>query len=271
MSTTKQTSKPPRRIAGHKTSSKTVLAKNTPSESRQTYKYFDIIMASFVGFLLISNIAAVKLISFSFGSIGHIVTDGGAILFPLTYIFSDVLTEVYGFSYARRAIWMGFVMQFMAVMVFLLVGIAPSALEWAANQSSYQAILGFVPRIVGASLVAYLFGEFMNSIVLAKLKLKTGGKKLGLRLIGSTIIGEAFDTVIFCLIAFGGILHGSEMLNYILVGWIFKVGVEIVLLPVTYRVINFLKTSEQVDSYDTKTSFSPLSLHIKSTENRFTS
>lgn len=192
MRITKKTSKSSKHVARQETFHKADLAGNIGNDNRQTYKYFDIIMASFVGFLLISNIAAVKLISFNFGSIGHIVTDGGAILFPLTYIFSDILTEVYGFSYARRAIWMGFAMQFMAVMVFLLVGIAPSASEWVANQSSYQAILGFVPRIVGASLVAYLFGEFMNSIVLAKLKLKTEGKKLGLRLIGSTIIGEAY-------------------------------------------------------------------------------
>ncbi len=236
---------------------------------RNHYKYYDLILAFFASLLLISNIGAVKLISFHFGGLGHIITDGGAILFPLTYIFDDVLTEVYGYSFARRAIWMGFFVEILACLTFFLVQHAPPAAEWAGNQAAFETILGFVPRIVLASLIAYLFGEFLNSFVLAKLKIKTKGKQLWLRLIGSTVVGEAFDTTIFCLIAFGGILHGSEMLNYIAVGWIFKVSVEVILLPVTYRVIAFLKKAEEVDSYDVTTDFSPLHLMPEPAENRF--
>lgn len=237
--------------------------------ARNHYRYYDLILALFASLLLISNIGAVKLISFHFGGWGHIITDGGAILFPLTYIFDDILTEVYGYSFARRAIWMGFFVEILASITFFLVQHAPPATEWAANQGAFESILGFVPRIVLASLIAYLFGEFLNSFVLAKLKIRTKGKHLWLRLIGSTVVGEALDTTIFCLIAFGGILHGSEMLNYIAVGWIFKVGVEVVLLPVTYRVVAFLKKVEQVDGYDIKTNFSPLRLEVESAENRF--
>lgn len=241
------------------------MTKTLPSN----FKYYDIVLALFVGLMLISNVSAVKLISFNFGDLGHIITDGGAILFPLTYIINDILTEVYGFTYARRAIWMGFFVQVIAVTTFFLVQRAPAAADWAVNQSSFDAIIGFVPRIVLASLVAYLFGEFFNSIILAKLKVVTRGKNLWFRLIGSTVVGEAFDTIVFCLIAFGGILHGSEMVNYIVVGWVFKVSVEVIFLPISYLVIDFLKRSEKVDSYDTQTDFNPLSLTTKSAENRF--
>lgn len=236
---------------------------------RNNYKYYDLILAFFVGLLLISNISAVKLISFNFGNLGHLITDGGAILFPLTYIFSDILTEVYGYSFARRAIWTGFLLEAIAVITFFLVQNAPPAPEWINNQDAYRAILGFVPRIVGASLVAYIFGEFLNSFVLAKLKIKTRGKLLWLRLIGSTIVGEFFDTLIFCIIAFGGILHGSEMLNYIVVGWVFKVSVEVILLPITYKIIALLKRAERMDSYDIKTHFNPINIKLESPENRY--
>jgi uncharacterized integral membrane protein (TIGR00697 family) len=181
---------------------------------------------------------------------------------PLAYIFSDVLTEVYGYKYARRAIWMGFVVMLLAVFAFTVVRYLPGAPEWH-NQSSYVDILGFFPRIVLASLVAYLCGEFINSFVLAKLKIRTRGRQLWLRLIGSTLVGEFFDTLLFGLIAFGGILTGGDMLNYLLVGWLFKTGVEVVFLPVTYRVVALLKKREGVDYYDRKTNFTPLKLELK--------
>lgn len=221
-------------------------------------RYYDIILASFVAFLLISNIGAVKLIEF-----GPIITDGGAILFPLTYIFGDILTEVYGFKYARRAIWTAFSIMALASIIFLIVGSAPAASDWP-NQGAWDSILGFVPRIVLASLCAFLVGQFLNAFVLAKLKVKYGGKKLWLRLIGSTFVGEFFDTAVFALVAFAGtgFLSGHDMAKFILQGWIFKTAVEILLLPVTYRVIAFLKKEEKQDAYDTKTDFTPFSVKV---------
>lgn len=222
----------------------------------KTYRYYDLILAFFAAVLLISNLSATKLVAF-----GPIISDGGAVLFPLAYIFSDVLTEVYGYAYARRAIWTGFGVMLLAVAAFTIVRFLPGAAEYH-DQAAFEAVLGFFPRIVVASLAAYLVGEFLNSYVLAKLKIKTNGKKMWLRLIGSTIVGEIADTIVFCLIAFGGILTGQDMLIYIAVGWLFKTGVEVVLLPVTYRVIDFLKKHEGVDAYDTKTDFSPARISL---------
>lgn len=219
----------------------------------QTTKYYDVILASFVAFLLISNISAVKLISF-----GPIITDGGAFLFPLTYIFGDILTEVYGYKYARRAIWIAFAIMAIASITFLVVGAAPNAPDWP-NQTSWDNILGFVPRIVIASLTAFLVGQFLNSFVLAKLKIKFGKQKLWLRLIGSTFVGEFFDTAIFALVAFTGtgFLTNHDMAKFILQGWLYKTAVEIIFLPITYRAISFLKRREHRDALDTKTDFTP--------------
>jgi uncharacterized integral membrane protein (TIGR00697 family) len=224
---------------------------------KKYFLYYDLILAAFVLTLLISNLAATKLIT-----VGSLILDGGALLFPLTYIFGDVLTEVYGYRYARRAIWSGFAGMLLAIVTFTIVGMLPYPAEYTA-QSSYEAVLGFLPRIVLASLSAYLVGEFLNSYVLVKLKARTGGKRLWLRLIGSTLIGEFFDTIIFCLIAFGGILSGMDMLNYILVGWLFKCGVEVVMLPITYRVIRFLKKAENVDANDKKANLTPFSMSLQ--------
>lgn len=223
---------------------------------KRNYRYFDIIVALFAAALLISNLAATKLIAF-----GPIITDGGAILFPLVYILDDVLTEVYGYKYARRAIWTGFVVMITAVFCFTVVRYMPSAAEYH-DQASFEAVLGFFPRIVVASLAAYLVGEFLNAYVLAKLKIINRGEKMWLRLIGSTIVGEFFDSLVFCTIAFGGILTMSDMLVYIGIGWSFKTCYEIVVLPITYRVINFLKKREGVDAYDRKTNFTPFELSI---------
>lgn len=223
----------------------------------KTFKYYDIILAVFAAILLISNLAGTKLIAF-----GPIITDGGAILFPISYILGDVLTEIYGYKYARRAIWVGLGVMLLAVLCFTIVCYMPPAPEYTA-QASYEAVLGFFPRIVAASLAAFLTGSFLNSFVLAKLKVKTKGKKLWLRLIGSTVVGELCDTVVFAFVAFGGILQGMNMLTYILIGWIFKTVVEIVFLPITYRVIDKMKQVEKVDAYDDKTNFTPFSVDLK--------
>lgn len=224
---------------------------------KKTFKYYDIILAVFAAILLISNLAGTKLIAF-----GPIITDGGAILFPISYILGDVLTEIYGYKYARRAIWVGLGVMLLAVLCFTIVRYMPPAPEYTA-QASYEAVLGFFPRIVAASLAAFLTGSFLNSFVLAKLKVKTKGKKLWLRLIGSTVVGELCDTVVFAFVAFGGILQGMNMVTYILIGWIFETVVEIVFLPITYRVIDKMKQIEKVDAYDDKTNFTPFSVDLK--------
>lgn len=223
---------------------------------KQSFKYFDIIVALFVATLLISNLSATKLFA-----LGPLILDGGAILFPLAYILGDVLTEVYGYKRARRTIWIGFGIMLLAITCFTIVRYLPVAPGYN-DQAAFEAVLGFLPRIVLASLAAYLIGGFINSYVLAKLKMKTKGKKLWLRLIGSTVIGQFFDTIVFCLIAFGGVIGASEMLIYIGVGWGFKVLVEVVCLPITYRVIAFLKRGEGIDSYDKKTKFTPFSTSV---------
>lgn len=215
---------------------------------------YDLIVVAFVAVLLISNISATKLID-----IGPFIADGGAVLFPLAYIFGDILTEVYGFARARRAIWAGFGAQIIAALVFWLVTLLPPSAAYA-NQAAFEAVLGFLPRIVTASLLAYLIGEFINSFVLARLKIKTNGRGLGGRFIFSTFIAQLFDTAIFGLVAFGGILSGGEFMEFVLFGWLFKTVVEIIMLPVTYRVVTWLKQREGLDTYDRKTDFNPFHL-----------
>jgi hypothetical protein len=195
-------------------------------------------MSLFCGLLLISNIGAVKLIEF-----GPIITDGGVFLFPLVYIVGDVLTEVYGFKAARKAIFTGFGLSVIAALTFFLVQKSPAANDWN-NQSSFEAILGFVPQIVLASISGFLVGQLLNSYVLVKIKQKTREKKLWLRLIGSTAIGELADTLVFCTIAFYGILTGLNFVNYVLVGYLYKTLLEVILLPITYNVIKFVKKKE---------------------------
>jgi uncharacterized integral membrane protein (TIGR00697 family) len=207
---------------------------------------FDLILAAFCGLLLISNIGATKLIAF-----GPIITDGGAFLFPLTYVLGDVLAEVYGMAKARRAIITGFVLAFLMSACFLAVDAAPPASDWT-NQDAWHAVLGFVPRIVVASLLGYLAGQFLNAWVVVRIKQRFGEKRLWVRLVSSTIVGEFADTLVFCTIAFGplGNWMGGEsipplaLLNYTLVGWVYKCTVEVVCLPITYRVIAAVKRRE---------------------------
>ena len=196
------------------------------------------IVGVFVGVLLISNIGATKLISF-----GPIITDGGAFLFPLTYIIGDILSEVYGLKAARRAIFIGFAMSILAALTFWLVQISPPA-DGYENQEAFEAVLGFVPRIVLASICGYLVGQLLNAYVLVKIKQRTKEKALWLRLIGSTVVGEFADTFVFCFIAFYGVITGAEFWNYVLVGYLYKTLLEVVLLPVTYPVIGWVKRRE---------------------------
>lgn len=203
-----------------------------------TTGYYPVVVAVFCGLLLISNIGATKLIEF-----GPIITDGGAFLFPLVYITGDVLSEVYGLKAARRAIYLGFFLAVLAALTFWLVQISPPANGYE-NQEAFEAVLGFVPRIVLASICGYLVGQLLNAYVLVKIKERTQEKALWVRLIGSTVIGELADTVVFCTIAFYGIITGGEFLNYVVIGYLYKTLLEVVLLPLTYRVISAVKQHE---------------------------
>ena len=196
------------------------------------------ISAVFVALLVISNVGAVKLIS-----AGPLILDGGAFLFPLVYIAGDVLSEVYGFKAARKTIYIGFGMAILSALTFWLIQMSPSANGWE-NQGAFEAILGFVPRIVLASVCGFLVGQLLNAYVLVKIKARTNEGSLWLRLIGSTVVGEFADTIVFCTIAFYGILTGGDFLNYVIVGYVYKTLLEVLLLPITYRVIAYVKANE---------------------------
>ncbi len=215
------------------------------------YRYLDVITALFVAILLISNVASSKITTF-----GPFTLDAGTILFPLAYVFGDILTEVYGFARARRVIWIGFACNILMAAVFMTVSVLPPAADWP-NQKAYEAILGLTPRIVLASMIAYFAGEFLNSFVLAKLKLKTKGKYLWMRTIGSTLVGQLFDTALFIGIAFWGVLPAPLLISIFISNYIFKVGIEVLLTPVTYAIVNKLKKTEHEDYYDRKTNFNP--------------
>lgn len=217
----------------------------------KSFKYFDLIMAFFVAVLLISNVASTKILEF-----GPFTFDGGTLLFPLSYIFGDILTEVYGYGRSRRVIWMGFGMTFLMAVVFIIVGALPAAAGWE-NQDAYMKILGLTPRIVAASLLAYFSGEFSNSYILAKMKVLTKGRWLWTRTIGSTVVGEAVDSVLFVLIAFAGVIPVGLLLAVALSNYIFKTGIEVIFTPLTYKVVGFLKKRENEDYYDTDTKFNP--------------
>ncbi|MEI6580557.1 MAG: queuosine precursor transporter [bacterium] len=221
---------------------------------QKSYKYLGTISVFFVSVLLISNVASTKIVDFNWFTF-----DGGTLLFPLSYIFGDILTEVYGYKRTRPVIWLGFFMALLMSIIFIIVGKLPSAPGWN-NQIAYDAILGLTPRIVVASLAAYFCGEFSNSFVLAKMKIWTRGKMLWMRTIGSTIIGEFVDSIIFITIAFWGILPNSLLITLIISNYIFKTGIEILFTPVTYKIINFLKKKENEDYYDINTKFNPFSI-----------
>ncbi|HWR66768.1 MAG TPA: queuosine precursor transporter [Bellilinea sp.] len=235
--------------------------------NNRVFRYFDWIMALFVTVLIISNIASsAKIVDWGFSISGlRFAFDAGTILFPISYIFGDVLTEVYGFKKSRRVIWTGFAMLALSAFVLWLVRIMPGEATWQgyAGQEAYDAILGGMSTggIVVASLVAYLVGEFSNSTVLAKLKVATQGRFLWLRTISSTLVGEGVDSVIFILVAtlFG--VFPWELFGVLVVtNYIFKVGIEVLMTPLTYRIVNWLKRAEKEDFYDTQTSFTPFAI-----------
>ncbi len=210
---------------------------------------FVIIAAIFVTCLITANVIAVKVIS-----LGLFILPAAIIIFPLSYIFGDILTEVYGYRWARRVIWLGFFCNLIFV-IFVWIGqVLPPAPFWG-GQEAYESILGYTPRLLIASFAGYLFGEFANSFILAKMKILTRGRWLWSRTIGSTIIGQGLDTSIFITLAFIG--TPSFALIMILYHWLAKTGIEAVATPFTYALVNFLKRKEAVDVYDDKTKFNP--------------
>ncbi|MFB0613641.1 queuosine precursor transporter [Aurantiacibacter poecillastricola] len=216
------------------------------------FRYFDLVMAAFVVVLVLSNvIGAAKLSTvsgFTFGA--------GILFFPLSYVIGDVLTEVYGYARARRVVWAGFAaLVFMAVMSFVVVALPPAA-SWS-GQEAYEQVFGQVPRIVLASVTAFWAGEFVNSYVMARMKVWTRGKALWTRTIGSTVVGQGVDSLLFYPIAFLGVWATSDVLLVMVTNWALKVGWEAVLTPVTYRVVGLLKAREGVEIFDTDTDFSP--------------
>lgn len=223
-------------------------------EGIRVFKYLDVITVFFVAFLLISNVVASKILV-----LGPLSIDGGGILFPLTYIFGDILTEVYGYKRTRKAIWMGFGANLVMAATFMLVGILPPAPDWP-YQDAYMTILGQSSRIVLASVTAYFCGEFINSFILAKMKIITRGKLLWSRTIGSTIFGEAVDTTVFMIIAFWGVLPADLFIAVGVSGYLLKVAIEVLFTPFTYLIINFLKKRESEDYYDYKTNFNPFAV-----------
>lgn len=243
------------------------------SGARRHFRYFDYALAAFVAILLLSNlIGAAKLTTVQGWTFG-----AGILFFPVSYVLGDVLTEVYGYANARRCVWAGFfALLFMAFMSFVVVAMPPSS-NWGCAQSAdplfapmvaatdagtvcqstYVSVFGSTWRIVLASLLAFWAGEFVNSFVMAKMKVWTGGKFMWMRTIGSTVVGQAVDSAIFYPIAFLGVWTGQSILVVLVTNWALKVAWEVILTPVTYAVVGWLKTREGVDVYDVNVDFSP--------------
>jgi uncharacterized integral membrane protein (TIGR00697 family) len=224
------------------------------------FKYYEICLSFFVVVLLISNLVASKLCSFGhvnfLGFEFDIILSGAQLLFPITYIFGDIFTEVYGYAGSRRAIWHGFLSTALLTVLGMIIVSLPPAPGWG-NQAAFESIFGFLPRLVVASLIAYWCGEFANAFVLAKLKLVTRGKYLWMRTISSTAVGQLVDTVIVIAIAFWGRIDGPMIRDLIVTGYLLKVAYEAAATPITYLIVNFLKKAEGIDLFDDQTDFNP--------------
>ena len=224
---------------------------------RRLYRYYDLVMALFVTILLCSNvIGAAKVCTvwgFTFGA--------GVLFFPISYIFNDVLTEVYGYARARKVVWAGFGAIIFASFMSWVVVTLPPATGWN-DQRAYETVFGQTPRIVFASLIAFFAGEFANSYVLAKMKILTSGRHLWSRTIGSTIVGEGVDSMVFYPLAFLGVWERKLVVTVMISNYIIKVLWEAVVTPVTYQVVGFLKRAEQEDYYDFETDFTPFSIEV---------
>ena len=220
-----------------------------------TYSFrFITLVALFVTCLIAANITAVKLIS-----LYGLLLPAAIVIFPVSYILGDVLTEVYGFRQARRVIWLGFLCNLIVVAAIWIGLVLPAASFWD-GQEAYERILGAAPRILAASFLAYLVGEFANAFVLAKMKIATEGRWLWTRTIGSTLVGQGLDSLIFIVLAFAGTIPPAALMGAVVTQWLVKSAYEAAATPVTYAVVGYLKRSEGVDVYDRDTRFSPLAL-----------
>src|ERR1700735_2790450 len=239
----------------------------TISNSARSYKYLDALTTAFVVILLVSNLIAQKIcllgpVSVGRWSIGPFAVSGAILLFPITYIFGDVFTEVYGYAASRRAIWLGFFGTALLYVIGAIVIALPSAPGWR-NEQAFSTVFGFIPRILAASLIAFWAGEFANSYTMARLKLITNGRMLWTRTIGSTVVGQAVDTILVVTLTFAGTVPVPTLLNAILTGYALKVGYEVLATPLTYLVVNWLKRAENADAFDHHENFNPFSFAEK--------
>ena len=229
---------------------------------RRSYRYYEFVMAAFVTILICSNlIGPAKISQVELPWLGAVTFGAGVLFFPISYVFGDILTEVYGYARARRVIWAGFAgLAFASFMAWVVVALPPAPF-WQ-NQAAYEVAFGTTWRIALASMVAYFCGEFVNSFILAKMKVMTAGRWLWTRTIGSTIAGEAVDSALFYPLAFygAGIIPDDKLPLVMLAQFVAKVGVEVVLTPVTYKIVNALKRAEHEDYYDRDTDFNPFAL-----------
>jgi queuosine precursor transporter len=218
------------------------------------FHYYDLLVHIFVVVLLISNLVGQKVTA-----IGWFRISGAQVFFPITYIFGDVFTEVYGYAASRRAIWIGFMASALLAVLGLFAVWLPPAPEWH-NQEAFKTVFDFVPRMIAASLIAFWCGEFANSYVMARMKLLTGGRWLWTRTVGSTVVGQAVDTVIVMVLAFAGTVPAGSIGKLVVSSYLGKVLYEVLATPLTYAVVNFLKRREGVDTFDRGISFSPFRL-----------
>ena len=238
-----------------------ILSERASAVTGRQFRYYDLVMAAFVAILLLSNIiGAAKPAALAING-QQWIFGAGILFFPLGYVIGDVLTEVYGYARARRVIWAGFAaLLFMAFMSWVVVALPPAP-GWP-GQAAYESVFGQVWRIVFASITAFWAGEFINSYVMARMKIWTGGKHLWSRTIGSTVVGQGIDSIIFYPLAFGGVWSNEQVISVMLTNWLLKVGWEVVLTPVTYGVVGWLKRKEGVDIFDEGTNFSPFKTKV---------
>lgn len=221
------------------------------------YRYYDLVMASFVTVLVCSNVIGAAKVA----TVGGFAFGAGVLFFPISYIFNDVLTEVYGYARARKVVWAGFgALLFASLMSFVVVALPPAA-DWG-DQAAYRTVFGQTPRIVLASILAFFVGELSNSYVLAKMKIQTEGRYLWARTIGSTVVGEGIDSMVFYPIAFYGTWSNDLLLEVMVSNYLIKVGWEALITPLTYKAVSFLKRAEREDYYDRDTDFTPFSIEV---------
>ncbi|HUA20565.1 MAG TPA: queuosine precursor transporter [Bryobacteraceae bacterium] len=226
------------------------------AEKTRVFKYYDLLASIFIVVLVISNLVGQKICD-----IGGYPVSGAQLLFPITYIFGDVFTEVYGYGGSRRIIWIGFAANALMAGLGNLIVALPAAPGWK-NQEAFAIVFHQVPRLVLASLIAYWCGEFANSFTLAKMKLITKGRFLWTRTVGSTVVGQAVDTLILSIIAFTGEVPRAELIKLIIAAYFFKVAYEVIATPLTYAIVGFLKHTEGIDTFDYETRFTPFATEI---------